>query len=101
MSERFFEELSIPAPKYHLGISGGLHGDMTRRMLQAIEAVLVQSGPITYLCMATPTVRSPARNARSRRSSEYGRAMPTSLVASSTNTAAAAATLLNPVRYRF
>jgi UDP-GlcNAc3NAcA epimerase len=45
MSDRFFDELSIPAPKYHLGIGGGSHGEMTGRMLQAIEAILVTERP--------------------------------------------------------
>jgi UDP-GlcNAc3NAcA epimerase len=45
MSEVFFRELGIPAPKYNLGIQGGSHGAMTGRMLEKIEAVLVTEKP--------------------------------------------------------
>lgn len=45
MSDVFFEELAIPAPHYHLGIGGGTHGEMTGRMLAALEAVTVQERP--------------------------------------------------------
>jgi UDP-GlcNAc3NAcA epimerase len=45
MSDVFFEELSIPAPKYNLGISGGSHGAMTGRMLEAVERVLLTERP--------------------------------------------------------
>jgi UDP-GlcNAc3NAcA epimerase len=39
MSQVFFSELDIPNPKYNLDISGGSHGEMTGRMLQALEKV--------------------------------------------------------------
>jgi UDP-GlcNAc3NAcA epimerase len=45
MSAVFFEELALPAPSHHLGISGGGHGDMTGRMLQALEPVLSSERP--------------------------------------------------------
>jgi len=45
MSEVFFRELGIPAPRYHLGVHGGTHGDMTGRMLSGIEAVLIDEKP--------------------------------------------------------
>lgn len=45
MSEIFFKELGIPAPSHHLGIAGGNHGEMTGRMLGAIEAVLIEERP--------------------------------------------------------
>jgi UDP-GlcNAc3NAcA epimerase len=45
MSSIFFEELEIPKPKYNLEISGGQHGAMTGRMLEAIENVLVVEKP--------------------------------------------------------
>jgi UDP-GlcNAc3NAcA epimerase len=45
MSAIFFEELGIPEPKYNLAISGGLHGVMTGRMLEAIEQVLLLEKP--------------------------------------------------------
>lgn len=40
MSDVFFEELSIPNPKYHLNIGSGPHGAMTGAMLAEIEKVL-------------------------------------------------------------
>lgn len=45
MSKVFFDELEIPAPRVHLEISGGSHGAMTGRMLEAIEAVLLKERP--------------------------------------------------------
>lgn len=45
MSKVFFEELDIPNPKYNLEISGGHHGAMTGRMLEAVESVLIQEKP--------------------------------------------------------
>lgn len=45
MSAVFFRELGIPAPAINLSISGGGHGAMTGRMLEAIEAVLTDQRP--------------------------------------------------------
>lgn len=45
MSAVFFEQLNIPAPAHHLGVSGGPHGDMTGRTLQALEPVLMAERP--------------------------------------------------------
>jgi UDP-GlcNAc3NAcA epimerase len=45
MSKVFFEELDIPQPDYNLEISGGHHGEMTGRMLEAIEKVLLKERP--------------------------------------------------------
>lgn len=45
MSETFFEELNIPEPKKNLGISGGSHGRMTARMLEALEETMVDEQP--------------------------------------------------------
>lgn len=45
MSRIFFDELEIPAPGYNLGIAGGSHGQMTGRMLEAIEQVLLKEHP--------------------------------------------------------
>lgn len=45
MSDVFFDELELPRPAHHLGIGGGSHGRMTGRMLEAIEAVLVDEAP--------------------------------------------------------
>lgn len=49
MSAQFFEELSIPEPDYNLGIAGGHHGQMTGRMLEAIEHVLLDDRPDAVL----------------------------------------------------
>lgn len=45
MSQQFFEELDIPEADYNLGISGGTHGQMTGRMLIAVEEVLMKEKP--------------------------------------------------------
>lgn len=45
MSGMFFSELDIPHPKYNLEISGGSHGSMTGRMLEAIEGVYLKENP--------------------------------------------------------
>jgi len=45
MSDVFFNDLELPKPKYNLDISGGSHGVMTSRMLEAIEAVLIKDKP--------------------------------------------------------
>jgi len=45
MSERFFEELDIPKPDHNLGISGGQHGEMTARMMIALEEVVLKDKP--------------------------------------------------------
>jgi len=45
MSEVFFDELDIPPPAHRLDIHGGGHGDMTGRMLSAIEPVMVSEKP--------------------------------------------------------
>lgn len=45
MSDVFFEELGIGAPKVNLAIAGGSHGAMTGRMLEALERVLVDEAP--------------------------------------------------------
>lgn len=45
MSEVFFREMGIPAPRHHLGIGGLSHGAMTGRMLEAIEQVLLLEKP--------------------------------------------------------
>lgn len=45
MSKVFFEELDIPEPKHNLDISGGGHGAMTGRMLEAIETVILSEKP--------------------------------------------------------
>lgn len=45
MSDIFFEELSIPIPKYHLGIDSISHGAMTGRMLEEIEKIIIAENP--------------------------------------------------------
>jgi UDP-GlcNAc3NAcA epimerase len=45
MSKVFFEDLNIPQPRYNLEISGGTHGAMTGRMLEAVEKVLLEERP--------------------------------------------------------
>ncbi|MCU0241544.1 MAG: UDP-N-acetylglucosamine 2-epimerase (non-hydrolyzing) [Vicinamibacteria bacterium] len=45
MSQAFFDELRIPAPDRHLGIGSGAHGQMTGRMIEALEGVLLEVRP--------------------------------------------------------
>jgi UDP-GlcNAc3NAcA epimerase len=45
MSDIFFAELNIPNPHHHLDVNGGGHGDMTGRMLIAIEPILQAEKP--------------------------------------------------------
>jgi UDP-N-acetylglucosamine 2-epimerase len=45
MSGAFFDELEIPAPDLHLGIGSGRHGDMTGRMLAALETAMLDVRP--------------------------------------------------------
>jgi UDP-GlcNAc3NAcA epimerase len=45
MSDIFFDELSLPEPQYHLGVGGGTHGQNTGRMIEKIEAVLIDEKP--------------------------------------------------------
>jgi UDP-GlcNAc3NAcA epimerase len=45
MSDVFFAELGIPAPAHHLGVAGGAHGAATGRMLERLEAVMLDERP--------------------------------------------------------
>lgn len=45
MSNIFFREMNIPAPRYNLGIRGKTHGEMTGKMLMGIEEKLLDSKP--------------------------------------------------------
>jgi UDP-GlcNAc3NAcA epimerase len=45
MSDIFFREMGIPHPAVSLGVGGGPHGQMTGRMLEAIERVLLEDRP--------------------------------------------------------
>lgn len=49
MSEVFFEEMEIPTPAYNLGINGSTHGEMTGKMLAAIEQVILKEQPDAVL----------------------------------------------------
>lgn len=49
MSDIFFQELEIPAPRYNLGISGGTHGAMTGAMLIGVEKILLAENPDAVL----------------------------------------------------
>jgi UDP-GlcNAc3NAcA epimerase len=49
MSEVFFKELGMNSPKHHLQIGGGRHGEMTGRMLVAIEKVLMEEQPYAVM----------------------------------------------------
>ncbi len=49
MSDVFFEQLGIPAPRHHLGIGGGTHGEMTGRQLIEIERRLIEERPAVVL----------------------------------------------------
>lgn len=45
MSDVFFEELDIPRAGVDLGVGSGSHGQQTARMLEGIEALLLQHNP--------------------------------------------------------
>lgn len=45
MSKVFFDDLGIPEPHHHFAISGGHHGAMTGKMLEAVEGVLLEEKP--------------------------------------------------------
>ncbi len=45
MSEVLFHELEIPKPDYHLGIGSATYNSQTGKVLEAIEAVLIQKQP--------------------------------------------------------
>ncbi len=49
MSGVFFRELGLPKPAYQLDIHGGPHGQMTGRMTEAIEAILMGDRPDAVL----------------------------------------------------
>lgn len=49
MSDVFFREMGIPAPRHHFNIGGLSHGAMTGRMLEAIESVLLDEEPSCVL----------------------------------------------------
>lgn len=45
MSKTFFQQMSIPDPRYYLGIHSMNHGAMTGKMLEGIEEVLTAERP--------------------------------------------------------
>lgn len=45
MSDVFFDELQIPRATFHLGVGSGSHGVQTARMLEGIEALLLEHRP--------------------------------------------------------
>jgi len=49
MSDVFFQEMGISFPDYNLGISGGSHGQMTGRMLSALDEVISSEKPNVVL----------------------------------------------------
>ncbi len=49
MSEVFFKELSIPKPQYFLNINSGSHGQITGRMIEGVESILLNDKPDAVL----------------------------------------------------
>ena len=49
MSQIFFDELEIPAPKHNLHVGSGNHGAMTGRMMEGIEKILLENRPDAVL----------------------------------------------------
>ena len=45
MSDVFFEQLSIPDPRHHLGVGSGSHGAQTGEMLRRLETVVEHERP--------------------------------------------------------
>jgi UDP-GlcNAc3NAcA epimerase len=45
LSDAFFQALDLPAPVENLGIHGGSHGEMTGRMLAALDGVIARVAP--------------------------------------------------------
>ena len=70
MSDLFFEELDIAAPAHRLDIHGGGHGDMTGRMLLAVEPLVEQERP-DYVLVYGDTEFNARRQRWSPRSSMF------------------------------
>ena len=49
MSQVFFDEMDIPVPDYELNIHSLSHGAMTGRMIEGIEAIILQENPDVVL----------------------------------------------------
>ena len=41
MSEKFFQELEIPTPKFNCKVSNGTHGENTGKMIERIEKIII------------------------------------------------------------
>jgi UDP-GlcNAc3NAcA epimerase len=55
LSRIFFDELQIPEPSVNLGIHSGRHGEMTGRMLEALEHVMLSERPDLVLVLGDTT----------------------------------------------
>lgn len=49
MSDVFFDELQMSRPAYNLGIGGGSHAQNTGRMLESIEATILEESPTAVI----------------------------------------------------
>jgi UDP-N-acetylglucosamine 2-epimerase (non-hydrolysing) len=49
MDQIFFEDLSLPEPKYNLGLGSGTHAEETAKMLNGVEKVLLNEKPDVVL----------------------------------------------------
>ncbi|HMS30358.1 MAG TPA: UDP-N-acetylglucosamine 2-epimerase (non-hydrolyzing) [Saprospiraceae bacterium] len=49
MSQIFFDELGMSKPRYQLETGGGMHGEMTGKMLQEIEPIIISENPDAVL----------------------------------------------------
>ena len=49
MSEVFFTELDIPAPKYNLAVGSGKHGEQTAKMIERLEEVFEKEQQVLLL----------------------------------------------------
>ncbi|MBP6817012.1 MAG: UDP-N-acetylglucosamine 2-epimerase (non-hydrolyzing) [Burkholderiaceae bacterium] len=49
LSERFFDELGLPAPRINLGVGSDTHGAQTGRMLAGLEQAFVELSPSLVL----------------------------------------------------
>lgn len=45
MSDQFFEELALPAPRYHLGVGSGSHAVQTAKIMMAFEEICLADRP--------------------------------------------------------
>lgn len=45
MSDRFFEELGIPTPDYHLGVGSGTHSVQTAKIMTSFEEICIKNRP--------------------------------------------------------